>query len=117
MQNRRGDRCLGGADRVHVRLHVPHAKDRLRDGQGWAYFQVRASKPLVKQKLICVCFHRDLSRVLPFTGTPVLATLCSGLAASVAALFILLVSLKSRKLLDVTFQLLLTSFLYILGYL
>jgi len=33
-------------------------------------------------------FHRDLARVLPFTGTPVLATLCSGLAASVAALFI-----------------------------
>ncbi|XP_059468665.1 probable cationic amino acid transporter [Neocloeon triangulifer] len=31
---------------------------------------------------------RDLSRVLPFTGTPVLATLCSGLAASVAALVI-----------------------------
>lgn len=81
--------CLGRTNSQHVRFHVPNAKDYIRDGARWTYFQVggvETQKSTPHQLIITP--YRFFSQVWISTGTPALATFVSGLAAGLAALVI-----------------------------
>lgn len=89
-----GGRGTGRSHCIHVWFHVSHATHRVCHGSGWTHIQVRCEDLScgvewgeLKWNVLAVCC-RTLSQVWPTTGTPVLATFISGLAAAMAALLI-----------------------------